>query len=215
MINTILLDLDKTLVNVIDYVDYCKALKYVKQFLGREVEADVPATYWGLCASKAMEILVALSGDDATWSRASDIIEKYELEGARNSTPMPGLKSFLYGVEAMFSKKAIVTLLARESTNLVLKKHSISVDVVVTRDRGLRPKPYPDQVVHALKALGSRPEDAVMVGDSEWDERAAESAGVVFIGLTNGRTQHGFKTKLVVENLMEAREVLKKLVSKP
>jgi len=213
MITTILLDLDKTLVNILDHVDYCSALRDVKEFLGRHVEADVPETYWGLCASKAMEILVALSGDEKTWSSVSTMIERYEIIGAKNSTPMPGLNTFLQMVEELFRNKAIITLLAEQATNIVLTKHSIKVDVVVARRKDLRPKPFPDQVNYALKALDARPDNAVMLGDSEWDERAAISAGVAFIGLTNGRNVHGFKTKLVVEDLIEAGKVLYKLVN--
>lgn len=49
-----------------------------------------------------------------------------------------------------------------------------------------RSKPAPDIVQAALAAVGARPEDAVMVGDSVYDVRAAAAAGVDCIALMCG-----------------------------
>lgn len=49
-----------------------------------------------------------------------------------------------------------------------------------------RSKPAPDIVRAALSAVGVRPEDAVMVGDTVYDVRAAAAAGVDCIGLMSG-----------------------------
>jgi HAD superfamily hydrolase (TIGR01509 family) len=47
-------------------------------------------------------------------------------------------------------------------------------------------KPHPDLVIAALKKTGAEPGDAVMIGDSVWDCRAAEGAGVRSIGVLTG-----------------------------
>lgn len=47
-------------------------------------------------------------------------------------------------------------------------------------------KPAPDIVRAALEAVGGRPEDAVMVGDTVYDVRAAAAAGVDCIALMSG-----------------------------
>lgn len=49
-----------------------------------------------------------------------------------------------------------------------------------------RTKPEPDLVLAALEKSGSEPGDAVMIGDSTWDCRAAERAGVRSIGVLTG-----------------------------
>jgi HAD superfamily hydrolase (TIGR01509 family) len=49
-----------------------------------------------------------------------------------------------------------------------------------------RTKPEPDLVLAALEKLQSEPEQAVMIGDSVWDCRAAEQAGVRSIGVLTG-----------------------------
>ncbi len=47
-------------------------------------------------------------------------------------------------------------------------------------------KPAPDIVRKALEVAGAAPEDAVMVGDTVYDVRAAHAAGVTAIGLVCG-----------------------------
>ncbi|MCW2606478.1 MAG: putative Phosphoglycolate phosphatase [Frankiales bacterium] len=47
-------------------------------------------------------------------------------------------------------------------------------------------KPEPDIVRKALEAAGAAPEDAVMVGDTVYDVRAAKAAGVRCIGVLAG-----------------------------
>jgi HAD superfamily hydrolase (TIGR01549 family) len=47
-------------------------------------------------------------------------------------------------------------------------------------------KPAPDIVVAAIEAVGVAPEDAVMIGDTVYDVRAARAAGVDCIGLMCG-----------------------------
>ena len=47
-------------------------------------------------------------------------------------------------------------------------------------------KPAPDLVLAALGAVGAQPQDAVMVGDTVFDVRAAAAAGVPAVGLLCG-----------------------------
>jgi HAD superfamily hydrolase (TIGR01509 family) len=49
-----------------------------------------------------------------------------------------------------------------------------------------RTKPEPDLVLAALEKAGAEAGDAVMIGDSTWDCRAAERAGVRSIGVLTG-----------------------------
>ncbi len=207
---TILIDLDKTLINVLDYVDYCRALGEVLHQLGGDVVAEVPETYWGSCAVKTMEALVGLSGSQE-WQRVSDIVEKYEVIGAQASTPMPGLSEFLNHLDN-YPRKAVVTLLGRRAVDVVIKRHNINIKITVCRDSKLRPKPHPDMVLEALRILKTPPEEALMIGDSEWDEIAASSAGVKFIGITNHRSVHHFKNCIAIaEDLHGVVSVLKSL----
>lgn len=194
----VLLDLDRTLVDVETHVDYAAAVRDLADADLLEAAPDATAdTSWGSATLQAMDALVALAGDER-WIQASDLVARHELVGAAEATPMPGLATFLRGLGGRAT--AVVTLLSQSATRHVLEAQGIEVDVVVPRRPDLRPKPAPDQVVAALEELGARARDAVMVGDSERDEAAAHAAGVRFVGLSNGRRGTRFTTDTVVAN---------------
>ena len=56
-------------------------------------------------------------------------------------------------------------------------------------------KPHPDLVLAALEKAGVDAEDAVLIGDSTWDCKAADAAGVRSIGVLTG----GFSEAELVE----------------
>jgi beta-phosphoglucomutase-like phosphatase (HAD superfamily) len=207
-LKALLLDLDKTLVNVEDHVDYCAGLEAAKTAAGRvRRETHAPPTTWGRCTRQAMQLLLDLADDPDRWDLAAAAIDQYEIAGATLSTPMPGLARFVQFLEGR--RAAVVTLLGKPATDVALDLHGIRPDVVVPRARALRPKPHRDQVDEALRRLDVGPTQAVMVGDASWDAAAALAAGVDFVGLRNARSDPGFDpTVRVVEDLDEVRLLL-------
>ena len=203
----LLLDLDKTLVNVEDHTDYCAAVEAVRAHLGELADPpDVPATSWGRCAVQAMSVLVALAGQDH-WGHVSSIIEGFEAAGAERAEPMPGLRAFL---EATADRpRAIVTLCGPRSAHRVCERFGVPIEAVITRAPEMPIKPAPHQVQAALEALGVAASDAVMIGDSSWDEGAAHAAGVRFVGIDNGRPTRQFgEGTPVVATLLDALPLL-------
>ncbi|MEM0473214.1 MAG: HAD-IA family hydrolase [Candidatus Aenigmatarchaeota archaeon] len=61
-------------------------------------------------------------------------------------------------------------------------------DVRINAEDTIKHKPDPDPLLLALKKLKVKPEQAIYVGDSLLDFRAAKSAGVNFIGALSGVT---------------------------
>lgn len=53
--------------------------------------------------------------------------------------------------------------------------------LVMTAARVRNPKPHPEPVFKVLEHYGIAPEEAIFIGDSEVDQRAAEGAGVRFV----------------------------------
>jgi len=58
-------------------------------------------------------------------------------------------------------------------------------DIVVCALDVERPKPHPDALIRILDNLGLSPNQMMYIGDSDLDEKAAESAGVHFIAYRN------------------------------
>jgi phosphoglycolate phosphatase len=184
-VKALLLDLDRTLIDIQSYTDYAAALEDLTRELGEVAEVEVPATGWDSPTIRCMQILVALAGRPE-WERASDLIERRELAALPSSQAMPGLGE-LFETLSGGLPVAVVTLLGPNATSQVLEMHGVDVPVTVPRRPDLRPKPAPDQLLEACRRLGVKPGETVMVGDSTWDQEAAAAAGAGFIGVTNSR----------------------------
>ncbi|KAB1162238.1 HAD-IA family hydrolase [Micromonospora sp. AMSO12t] len=81
------------------------------------------------------------------------------------------------------------------------------VDHVVGSDEVPRPKPAPDIVRRALRLLGARPGEALMVGDAPSDLASARAAGVLAVaalwGESDAETLHAAGPDVVLTRLDE------------
>lgn len=180
----LLLDLDRTLVDLQSFTDYAAALDDVRALLGSWPDVDVPETDWDGPTLACMSVLHSLAGDER-WPEVSAAIARHERAGIPLSVAMPTV------VEAREILKsvpvAVVTLVAPDVVPDALAQHGIrvgrEVDIVVGRSSEVPPKPQPDGLWLACRMLGVEPSDAIMIGDSSWDAEAALRAGVAFIGV--------------------------------
>ena len=92
----------------------------------------------------------------------------------------PGILELLEELKARGYKTGIVTSRLRHTTEIGLNKYDMEqyFDVIVTCDDTDKHKPDPEPVNIALERLGSKPEEAIMVGDSMFDILCAKNAGV-------------------------------------
>lgn len=83
-------------------------------------------------------------------------------------------------------KLGIVTTKIRDTVNMGLKLTKLDqfFDVVVTLDDVENAKPHPEPVLKALAQLGSKPEEAIMVGDNHHDVVAGKNAGTQTAGVS-------------------------------
>lgn len=90
-----------------------------------------------------------------------------------------------------------------------IRKH---FGAVVGREDVEQRKPHPEPIERCLRALALEPADAVYIGDSRIDIRAARAAGVTAVGVTTGTgTSEGLREEganLVVASLDELRNHL-------
>ena len=103
---------------------------------------------------------------------------------------------------------AIATNAYRRSTLETLKHLGIFgyFDAVASYDDVPRGKPAPDMLLKILKELKCRPEEAIFVGDGHRDRLAAEAAGIDFVLVEWGFSDHGEALK----DLQELRALLER-----
>ncbi len=125
------------------------------------------------------------SAASAILDGASAIIERHELAGVGAVAPASGALELLRALRAAGAAVAVVT---SNSSRIGAEMDSQAdlvalIDPIVGRDSGLALKPSPASVERALAACGAAPSDAVFVGDSEADLKAAAAASVSFYGV--------------------------------
>ena len=195
-IQCVIFDLDNTIVNLGDFVDWQAAKESAYEcYLGNGVNIDIldgsvgkKMDFLSNVQSELLKILplekVVKIQDDV-----SRHICTFELEGARSALPMSGaLKTLLWLKTNRFSM-GIASSNCEPSVELALRSAGLFqfISAIVGRDGRRMMKPHPEQVVICLRKLDKLPEVSIMVGDTTLDTMAAKSAGLVFAGVPTGR----------------------------
>ena len=152
--------------------------------LGRDFEDEVlMAAVGGSGLNEQMRLL-----DE---SRVDELVRVYRAHNEPLHSELvccAGMEDALAELKRQGRRLGLVTAKRRATVALAFEHVEIEhlFDVVVGSDDTERHKPDPAPIVHALELLGAPPEDAVYVGDSPFDIRAAKAAGVHAVAVTWG-----------------------------
>lgn len=122
---------------------------------------------------------------------------------------LPGARRVLGTLHAAGHRLGVVSTKYRHRVEEALERDGLRtmVGVVVGSDDVPRPKPAPDGLLRAARALGLPVADCVFVGDSEVDAKAARDAGMEFVavltGTTPAETFAGYSARAVLRKVGE------------
>jgi HAD superfamily hydrolase (TIGR01549 family) len=142
------------------------------------------------------------------------VLEKYEREATERARIKPGMRGFLDLLNKEGIKKALVTNNSQKNVSFLLEKFNLEFDCVIARESGLwKPSGAPFQAV--LKKLGLKKEECCVVGDSHFDVKAAEEAGIlnVFI-LSENKEKFASMPAEVLGSVEELIERIEQLLEK-
>ena len=114
--------------------------------------------------------------DENGKERANAILDAHEKDAACNSKLTPGTHELFAYLKENDIRTAIITRNARENVHIVLDKHALSVDEIITRDDG-PVKPSPEGVFTLCKKFEVRPDEVLFVGDYLFDIQTGVNAG--------------------------------------
>jgi HAD superfamily hydrolase (TIGR01549 family) len=143
---------------------------------------------------------------------AQAVLERHEDIAAQSCALNPGCREMLDWIAQRRIPLALITRNSRRSAALVVRRHELAIDVLITReDCPFKPNPAP--LVLACQRLGIPTSDAWMVGDGQYDVEAGRAAGIPVVWLSHGRPKsfaaEPWKT---VPNLHQLVELLKTCV---
>ncbi len=192
-IGAVIFDLDGTLAHF--NLDYKALRAEVRGYLTRR---GIPASVLSVNESvfemlKKAEIYVKnkTKSDEAfddVRKEALAITEKYEMEAAATTSLMPGALETLKNLQQMKLKIGLCTTSSEKAATYILKRFKIDdfFSSVVPRDKVKHVKPDTEQFEVALRALGVKPKETLIVGDSVVDMQSAKELKAVAVGLPTG-----------------------------
>lgn len=172
----ILFDFDGTLVNTNDVILASWQHTY-RHYLGHEMPVDHITSCFGEPLLLTMER--EFPGVDP--QESADVYRQFQLENAdKLVTIFPGIKELLAGLKAAGYVLGIVTSRTRESALRYMDMFGITsyFSDLVTCDDTTVHKPNPEPILLAMSKLGASAEESIMIGDSPFDIKCANNAGV-------------------------------------
>ncbi len=158
--------------------------------------AGIPLSIWrihrriGMSGGLFVRALVRETGRDLTATEADRLRHLHEEGYARRLAevkPLPGAQDLLDVLTEQGVPWAIATSGsdATARSSLALLRFDAKVPVI-TRDQVAYAKPNPDLFLAAAEALGRPIADSFVVGDSVWDQLAAQRAHALGVGVLSG-----------------------------
>ncbi|HMB95106.1 MAG TPA: HAD family hydrolase, partial [Tepidisphaeraceae bacterium] len=131
-------------------------------------------------------ILEAMAEMDASQlQQAEEILHRHEELAADESTLNVGCEELLHWIGEKRIPIALITRNSKRSVDVVLARHQLKMDLLITRDDGVF-KPDPKPLLIACDALNIQPSDAWMIGDGQYDVEAGLAAGCKTIWISHG-----------------------------
>lgn len=186
-INTLLFDLDGTLIDTNDLI-INSFLHTLEKYFPNQYKREDVLPFMG---PTLMETFGSLDS-----KRMDEMIQTYRKFNISNHDLLvkefEGVFETIKTLKEKGYKIGIVTTKMMNVVEMGLKLSKLDqfFDVVVALDHVKKAKPDPEPVLLALEQLGSRPEEAIMVGDNYHDIVAGKNAGTKTAGVawsTKGR----------------------------
>jgi phosphoglycolate phosphatase len=217
----VLIDVDGTLVDSVPDLTYC--VDEMMKRLDMPAHGEAKVRNW---VGNGVERLVrrALVGqldgepDEALYEQAYPIfLELYRDNTSKRSCLYPGIKEGLDYLKTEGYKMGCVTNKAAQFTEPLLKDLGVYdyFSIVISGDTLPQKKPDPAPLLHAAKFFNVSPEQAMMIGDSISDVKAARAAGFRIVCMTYGYN-HGVDIRdanpdAVMDSMAELPDLLGKL----
>ncbi len=195
MIDTVLFDFDGTIMDTNDVI--IGSWQHVYRTLrGKEGDLEYILSTFG----EPLEYSMEKSFPEVPTEEAVQIYRDWHHEKFLDMIKLfPGVTEMLKEVKSRGYKTGIATSRLRKTLHMGLEKYDLFkyFDAIVAVEDIEEGKPAPDTIFKVLGKLDSKPETAIMVGDSRLDILCAHNAGVpsVLVGWSAtlaGKTKEDF-----------------------
>ena len=189
----IIFDFDGTLANLtINFDKIKRKILLLKDIFVEDCGVDIQVPDLPLleCIEKLTEDFKKLDGDLAKEfnTRCRLILVDMEMRAARRGKLFDYTYEILDKCKKNGAKVAVVTRNCTPAVKMVFPDIEDIIDVFLPREDVLRVKPDPNHIETALKKLGTKKHESIMIGDHPIDIMCAKRAGVFSGAVATGNT---------------------------
>jgi len=179
-VKAVLLDLDGTFIDSVGVL--VRSFKEAFSKFNIDIEEGEIRKFIGLPRREIVRRILEKRPDVDVEAVLRERERIYEAIWRRETRIVPEALLFVKMARKKGMKTALVTSSNRKRVQKILDHFGIQdlFDCVITADEVEKGKPDPEPILKALDCLGVGVEDAIFVGDSDYDEEAAERAGIRF-----------------------------------
>jgi phosphoglycolate phosphatase len=209
----VLIDVDGTLVDSVPDLAFCVD-EMMKQ-LDMPVHGEAVVREWvgnGVIRLTERALCNDLNGypEQALFDKAIPIFnELYAENTSKRSELYDGVAEGMAFLKECGFKIGCVTNKATQFTIPLLKDLGLhdEFETIICGDTLEKKKPDPDPLLHAAQQLGVKPEESLMLGDSQSDVKAARAAGFNIIcmsyGYNHGEDIRNYNPDVVIDSMTE------------
>lgn len=209
-LKAVLFDIDGTLLDTHEYI-----YQSFEHSLGKHhkpLPRKVIQTIMGKPLEECYRILTKLENVE----NLANSHHGYQLANPNLVTPFPHTISTLEYLKKMGILIAAITTRGRNTVDGTLEQTGIIhyLNYVVAIDDVINPKPDPEGIRKALTYFEVKPEEAMMVGDSDVDVLAAQNAGVRSIAAAygfHGKVLSKLNPDYLIDDIGEIVQIVKNL----
>lgn len=187
MYNTVIFDLDGTLLNTLE--DLTDSVNYAMEAFGYPVKTiEQVRKAVGNGIAKLIYRCVPEGTPEADTEHCIEKFREYYVQHMQDKTgPYDGILPMLARLKEAGMKMAIVSNKFDAGVKELRDEFFADyIEVAIGESPDVKAKPAPDCVFKALSELGAKAEEAIYVGDSDVDVYTAKNAGLFCVGVTWG-----------------------------
>ena len=187
MINTIIFDLDGTLLNTLEGLKNSTNFA-LKKFNSPEITLEQTRSFVGNGVQKLIERAIPNGEKNPDFEKCLNTFkEHYSKTMYQKTVAYDGIEDMLTELKRKGVKTGVVSNKFDTAVKELCKNYFDGLIIVaIGESPNVRKKPAPDSVLKAMKILGAKPENTLYVGDSDVDIQTAKNSNLKSVGVTWG-----------------------------
>jgi phosphoglycolate phosphatase len=168
LFESVIFDLDQTLVHL--DVDWRSSYEELEVLMQDHIEGEI--------TDYRHEDIFQISEEKGLFEEVNDILTKYEIEGAKNASPLK-----LVGLlDKLSIPISVCTINSPEAAKIALKKLGVvdKIECIIGRDSAVT-KPDPEPLYRCLNHMETSRGNSIFIGDARSDAEAAYRAQMSYL----------------------------------